>query len=362
MSTTPDPAVIQLPVDQYGHRDTLGDAPNEWWWHIGTLKSQDGRVFGFEVNVTGQTQQGVSYAFAQVCITDVARQVHYQKVNAVLHRSPGWAEYDHRKPWRVQLPGPKNDPTNGAVLMQALDDNPLRMHVTATFVDDQTKTPCKIELTLPQRPQAPPLLVWGTGCKPGVNPKATTPLTRNNYYYSLTHLEASGQLTIGQEVIAVTGLTWMDHEYGAFPVNTTANPNVWTLQDVQLSNGVHFSNYTSFGAHPAAGTPMKSVATILMPGQPSFLVDTLTTPLHPYVYNGATYFLQFRVEIQPTSQVAGPQFPGTFVVDSLCPKQVFDDKAIHLYEGVATCHAHLADGTQLTGTAWIEQILPANKA
>ena len=40
---------IELPRDQYAH----SGAPTEWWWHVGTLESADGRKFGFEINATG---------------------------------------------------------------------------------------------------------------------------------------------------------------------------------------------------------------------------------------------------------------------------------------------------------------------
>ncbi len=33
-------SAISLPKDQYAHTG----APTEWWWHVGTLKSKDGRT------------------------------------------------------------------------------------------------------------------------------------------------------------------------------------------------------------------------------------------------------------------------------------------------------------------------------
>jgi hypothetical protein len=99
--------------------------------------------------------------------------------------------------------------------------------------DAATGTPIALDVRFVQN--GPPLLVWGTGCEE-VNPGGTTPLERNNYYYSFTRLAASGTITIDGESVPVEGTTWMDHEYGYFG-SAGAGPN-WVLQDMQLDNGV----------------------------------------------------------------------------------------------------------------------------
>ena len=256
MTTNDDPVVsaIQLPRDQYGHEG----APTEWWWHVGTLKTADGRAFGFEINACGVL---AGLAFTEIAITDLQNQVHYQIVNDMSPVPANWAEYDPTQPWFVSLPGTAGS-ANGAVSMTAIDGNPMNMAIEAAFTDSATNAECAISLTLYD--QGPPLLVWGTGVHI-VDPAAPTPITQNNYYYSLTNLQASGTITINGEVCQVTGLTWMDHEYGAFP-NPPGGKNVWTLQDMQLGNGLHLSNYTQFQVKPQNNVPMPSNATLLLPG------------------------------------------------------------------------------------------------
>ena len=358
-SSTLTEAAIKLPNDQYAHRDAQGQAPTEWWWHIGTLKSADGRLFGFEVNAAGFVDSEASYAFTQLSITDVKGQRHYQQVNSVMPCPSDWAQYDLTQPWYVKLPG-ANGSTAGAVTMTALtrEYTPLHMHVVGSFMDKAHGPQCRIDLTL--RQQGPPLIVWGTGCWPDINPKGKTPLSRNNYYYSLTNLQASGTLTIGQETIAVTGLTWMDHEYGAFPKDTKTTTVQWLLQDLQLANGIHLSNYTKVNATPVADKEMPSNATILVPGQGSRFVQTKTTPMGPFFISAkkVTYFLQYKIEItDPESPIQ-----GTFHVKSLFPDQVLiSPQAEHpdAYEGIGTCEAHLTgQSASVKGTAWIEQKLP----
>jgi predicted secreted hydrolase len=337
IATTP---AINLPADQFAHTG----APAEWWWHIGTLIAADGRKFGFEINATGK----VEFAFTQIEITDVQNKINYQKVLPVIPCPPDWAQYDDSKPWYVQLGGPAGG--NGAITMNAIDKDPLNMAVNATFIDDATNTSCALSLKLHQK--GAPLLVWGTGCME-VNPGGTSPITRNNYYYSLTHLHASGTITIGNEVIAVTGLTWMDHEYGYFPTGSTG-PVIWLLQDIQLTDGLHLSNYTIFGVLPKENVPMESHATLLLKNGDSVYVKSVTTPMGPTYTSvkGIVYYLKFRVEIDD------PALNATFIVDSLFPDQLFKDSTADVYEGVGKCHARYGNSNLIvTGTAWIEQNL-----
>jgi hypothetical protein len=294
-----------------------------------------------------------TYAFTQIQITDVENQCNYQKVTTI--PSPGkWAEDDPTKPWFVQLNNPDGT-TNGSVEMKEMNGTPLNMAVQANFVDTTTGTACKLNLQLAQ--QGPPLLVWGTGCEL-VNPDGETPITRNNYYYSLTNLKASGTITIGGEEIKVSGLTWMDHEYGAFPNGSNGKKVIWLLQDLQVTNDLHLSNYTQFGVMPEENVPMKSNATLLLNGISTF-VETTTTPMGPIFTSpkGVKYFMKFKVEIHC------PHLLATFVVESSYPKQLFNDgSGADVYEGVGTFQATIVIGEEeerifKSGNAWIEQNL-----
>lgn len=343
---------ITLPADQFGHTG----APTEWWWHIGTLHSEDSRTFGFEINATGMQatkNAPYSYAFTQIEITDVENQHNYQNVTVFNPLPADWAEYDTTEQWFVKL---GEDNSDGAVSMTAIDGNPLHMHVQATFTDNDpetsTKTDCQIDLNFFQ--QGSPLLVWGNGCNL-VDPAGKSPITRNNYYYSLTHLQAAGTIRIGTEEIKVTGLTWMDHEYGAFPNGSTGKV-IWLLQDIQLDNGLHLSNYTKFGVIPQENVPIPSNATLLVDGE-SIFVNTVTTPLGPTFVSkkGVTYFLRFKIEFEDYKHLS-------FMVESSYPDQVFRDPGADVYEGVATAQFlfDLTEKKQIIisqGTSWIEQNL-----
>ena len=209
-------SAIHLPRDHYAHPQTR----NEWWWNIGTLRSGD-RVFGFEINAAEREFGGQPYLFSQIMLTDVQSQKHYQKTTP-FNYDKDWAESDPAKPWRVSLGESQAD--DGAVLMTTRGADIRDMVVEARFLDAQTGVWIDFSLKLHQ--EGAPLLVWGTGVSPGTGP--IDPTTRN-FYYSFTRLQATGLIAIAGTSMPVTGLTWMDHEYGLFAEGTT-----WILQDAQL--------------------------------------------------------------------------------------------------------------------------------
>lgn len=325
----PSESVIHLPADHYLH---IG-APTEWWWHIGTLKAGD-RTFGFEINAASFQLFG----FTQVMLTDVDKNLHFQKTTGYLppeFNPYTWAEHDPAKDWFVKL---------GEVAMQAPQSDPTgRMRVTAELVDEATSTEVTFDLMLSQ--QGPPFIVWGTGVVPPPPPEPD--LQNNNFYYSLTRLAASGSISVGGEKFEVTGVTWMDHEYGLF--GTQEDRPKWILQDMQLSNGVCISNYSLDS--PELDKKTASQATIQRADGTTYFVDSFVTPsgaTWTSPATGATYFMELKVEI--------PGFEATLMVSSLVESQEFPLSQGAVYEGVAGVIGTF-EGEAVGGTAWSEQTM-----
>lgn len=325
----PSQSVIHLPADQYLH---IG-APTEWWWHTGTLKAGD-RTFGFEINAASFGLFG----FTQVMLTDVDKNRHFQQTTGC--PPPGfnpdtWAEHDPAKDWFVKL---------GEIDMQAPQSDPTRhMKVTAKLVDEVTSTMVAFDLTLSQ--QGPPFIVWGTGVQPSPPPEPD--LQHNNFYYSLTRLAASGSISIGGEKFDVTGVTWMDHEYGLF--GSQGDRPKWILQDMQLSNGVCISNYTTDS--PELDKRTASQATVQRADGTTYFVSSFVTPIGATwtsPVTGVTYFMKLKVEI--------PAFEATLLVSSLVDSQEFPVMQGPVYEGVAGAVGTF-EGEEVAGTAWSEQTM-----
>lgn len=324
---------IQLPRDQYAH----ALAANEWWWHIGTL-SAAGRLFGFEINAAMRTIDSMNVLFSELMVTDVAGQVHYQ-ASTLFPFDRQWAEADVSRPWRVALGAPGG---NGAVSMTAAASDVEKMQIDASFVDAATGKSVVLNLRMQQK--GAPLLVWGTGVSAEIGAAGANPFNNHNYYYSFTRLQTSGGLRIGTESFDVSGQTWMDHEYGAFPQSTT-----WILQDAQLDNGLHLSCFATKGM-PVPDVAMPSQVTMLSAAGQSTFHDSVTTPRGPVWISpeGISYCTVFDVEI--------PDFAAQLRFKSLMPDQEFRSEIAPVYEGVAEVAGTVAN-RPVSGTAWIEQAL-----
>jgi predicted secreted hydrolase len=343
MSTSDQPAIM-LPQDHYLHPG----AATEWWWHVGTLKVRDPvigneRTLGFEINALGATEDGHNGDAAnisQIMVTDVKNQRHYQATTILFPGNAAWAESDSSKPWFVKV---GSDGDNGAVHMTAASNDVTAMTIRASFVDSVTSTTVSFNLQVHQ--EGVPLLVFGSGIKDDVNPNGTTPLTRNNYYYSLTNLQTSGTVTIGEETLAVDGRTWMDHEYGAFSFKYR-----WTLQDAILDNGYQLSSFSPPNAVITEDEPYDSLVTILAPDGTSQYMGSVTTPRGPLVISteGVTYFTGFEVQIKEMADV-------WLSFTTSMPDQEFRGHP-PVYEGVAVVTGNWG-ASDVQGTAWIEQSL-----
>jgi predicted secreted hydrolase len=337
---------VHLPQDQYRHVD----APTEWWWHVGTLKAGD-RVFGFEINAAGYPgySAAAKFAFTQVMLSDVANAKHYQQTTVYMPPNVDfntWAESDPAKNWYARL-GDSSNPSH--VSMNAPQADPTRdMNVKASLADgDDT-----IDFDLMLSQQGKPFMVFGTGVQsdPG-NPQHA------NFYYSLTRLKAEGTISINNEPMGVTGVTWMDHEYGYF--GSPGDPVKWILQNAQLDNGWHLMNFVSLGKDnpPALGERTPSNATLQDPqgnmyffdaaSQQAFMTPTGRTWKSP---TGRTYFLEYLLEILPVQ--------ATLKVVSLMDAQEFPNVGSPggIYEGVAAASGTFL-GQKVSGTAWNEQLL-----
>ena len=334
-------SIIHLPADQYLHPG----APTEWWWHTGTLKAGN-RIFGFEINAASFIGQTPPFAFSQLMLTDVANKVHYQQT-ALQTIDDKWAESDPKKAWYVKMGAPGVNPTatTSWVTMNAPQSDPTKnMRVKAALFDQASGKIVTFDLHLSQ--EGPPFIVWGAGVRPN-DPNPT--LKTNNFYYSLTRLHAKGTITIGSKSIPVTGLTWMDHEYGLF--GSAAKPVKWLLQNMQLDNGVHISHGVTFPTdRPKLNARVPSAATIQFPdGTAYYDTSCFLTPVGTTWTNPTTkvlFFLEFKVEI--------PSFNATFHISTPVPGQDFPFGPVDTYEGVAIATGQF-DGAAVNGTAWNEQ-------
>jgi hypothetical protein len=162
------------------------------------------------------------------------------------------------------------------------------------------------------------------------------------------------------EEFTVTGVTWMDHEYGLF--GSAANPVLWVLQDIQIQNGslqgVTISNFTTIGSDKpplVPNEPSPSQATVQFPDGTTYFVHTFITPRDPWIspVSKKLYYMTLQVDL--------PSFNTTIIVRSLMKEQEFVTldfwgKAVsHVYEGVASASVRVGNEPEASGFAWNEQ-------
>jgi len=175
------------------------DFQTEWWYFTGNLGSAHGREFGFQLTFfrrampskTGARRS--AWAFRDIYISHFAisdlsqkRFYHDQRFS---RGALGIAEAStdslgvHLQNWSMREKG-------GTIYLSAAADFGA------------------IELALQNN--FPPALHGEKGlAKKGVQPGQAS------YYYSLPHLPTRGMLSVNKENFAVTGVSWMDHEFGS---------------------------------------------------------------------------------------------------------------------------------------------------
>jgi predicted secreted hydrolase len=204
----------EFPRDHAAHEDYA----IEWWYYTGNLQAKDGRRFGYQLTFfrVGVTRQPVNPSrwavrdlyMTHFAISDIERQ-QFHSFDRINRAGVGWAgaatgEYRvWNEDWSARLDG--------------------REHVLSASSGDY-----KIDLRLtPAKPE----VAHGES---GISRKG--PSAGNaSHYYSLTRLETRGELIAGGETFAVTGLSWMDHEFGTSFLEEEETG--WDWFSIQLDDG-----------------------------------------------------------------------------------------------------------------------------
>jgi len=189
----------------------------EWWYFTGNLADAQSHRWGYELTIfrtivparkaaTVATTQAATpeirpamreFYFAHAAITDASGQrfICRQKLSPA---QAGVAEASdagmdaHIDDWSIKMIG------------QA-----IALHARSGYSDDLTA------IDLSCQPQRPPTLqgAGGLSQKSGETGAAS-------YYYSFTRLATSGTLTVASVPTAVSGLSWMDHEFSSAPLGS----------------------------------------------------------------------------------------------------------------------------------------------
>jgi len=198
----------------------------EWWYYTGHLQAADGRTFGYQLTFfrravahEAASKNPSRWAlrhlyFAHFAVTDEAgRQFQFMekisragihKAGAETGRLAVWIDE-----WRAEADG-------GSHVLHAQGEG--------------------IAIHLRLAPEKPPVIHGNAG----VSRKGEGP-GESSHYYSLTRLRTEGSLTYEGKTRVVSGLSWMDHEFGS---NQLGESHMgWDWFSLQLSDATELMVY-----------------------------------------------------------------------------------------------------------------------
>lgn len=326
-----EPLAFQFPRDHGPHNEYA----TEWWYYTGNLTGEDGGEYGFQLTffrsalAPGESNRPSDFAAQQIYMAHFA----VTSVPAGRHVS-----FDRFSRGAGGVAGATGTPRYEVWLddWRALEVGSGQMRLQAAAEDDSG--PVSIDLTLTE---TRPALLHGEA---GYSRKGPEP-GNANHYYSLVHLETAGNIVFGGAQVAVTGLSWMDHEFGTSALSEDAVG--WDWFAVTLDNDV----VLMFAEIRTSSGPAQAVfeGTLSFPDgrQVAILPDDFSlTPTGQWTSpdTGTVYPSGWRVSF--------PQHEIDLTIDPLIDDQEMD-VAFSYYEG-ATVVRGTMNGEPVAGRGYVE--------
>ncbi|MBA3822334.1 MAG: carotenoid 1,2-hydratase [Ktedonobacterales bacterium] len=210
-SPTPLPG-LSLPFDEGPHQDLT-----EWWYYTGHLQGTDAmghaHTYGFELTFFQIARGDLTGYVGHYGLTDLTRGTYISQQQIVSDPN-------------AVLRNESSPPDTGFNLqVNAWSMHGLNGHEQLTAAADDYA-----------------LTLGLTSNKPGVALHNGDGLLTSfgigfSYYYSRTHLQATGTLMDHGVSVPVTGIAWMDHQWGNFLIGPAIS---WDWFSVQLSTNVEY--------------------------------------------------------------------------------------------------------------------------
>lgn len=325
--------VYAFPRD-HGSHDDYG---LEWWYFTGHLHDQSARRFGYEVTFFRKAvddervrEHPSRWAlrhlyFAHLAVTDVegAAFSFSEKLSRAAFGKAG-ADPGRMKVWIDRW------------TLEPVTEEHQQLRLTAHDAG------LGVDLTLSLNK---PPVIHG---REGISRKGAGP-GQASHYYSLTRLATRGTVRVRGEPFEVTGISWMDHEFGSGGLG--ADQVGWDWFSVQFDSNVEFMLYLlrkRDGSHDPA-----SSGTLILPDGTSrhltradFAVRTTDQWVSPH--NRAQYPAKWTVEI--------PSVPLEVTITPVLPDQELrteNSSRVTYWEGAVDVRGHYQNAP-VTGTGYVE--------
>ena len=220
------PRPLVFPVDHGAHPDFQ----TEWWYYTGNLDAPGGQHFGFELTFFRRALQPP--AERQARTSDWAAQQVYMAHFAITDASGGrYRAFERLERGAAGLAGAVGEP----LYRVWLDDWSVEQIGSQDYHLQAAQEGVSIDLRLVDAKG--PVLQGDRGYS-----QKGTDAGNASYYYSQTHLDSTGSVSLNGKDYPVTGLSWMDHE---FSTSALAPQQIgWDWFALQLSNGYELMVYT----------------------------------------------------------------------------------------------------------------------
>lgn len=323
------PYALSFPRDHYAHDEYR----TEWWYYTGHLQTRDGRRFGYELTFfriglqprahsrSGQSAWHSAQLYpAHFAVTDVTNgRFIYNETFARDALGQGSASQTR---FAVRA--------NGWSLIGTPE---RRSHMRLHAADNGSV----LDLSLvPQKDPA----IHGHG---GVSQKASC-VGCASHYYSYSRLQTTGTLVYDGTRFAVTGLSWMDHEFGSDELQPQQSG--WDWFSIQLSDGREVMLYR-LRERGGATTPQSSGSIVARDGRVAYIplrdfsIDATSQWRSPHT--GATYPARWTI------RVAG--LPELHLTPSVADQELANANGTTYWEG----DARVSDaGGHDVGVAYVE--------
>lgn len=309
----------------------------EWWYYTGHLTAADGRPFGFQLTFfrrgfppdqvkTDPSKWSIHQLYlAHFALTDLenGRFLYADKLSREGLGKAG-AATDQLRVWLDRWSVSMDDRTADRQRLQAATD--------------------EFSIDLHVMPRKPPVLHG----QEGISRKGGAP-AQASHYYSLTQLTTEGHIRVGAEIFTVTGLSWMDHEFGSADLGRDVVG--WDWFSLQLSDSTELMWYSLRRADGSAD-PASSGTLVLADGrgQPLSAQDLTIEPLSHWTSprSHARYPQRWRL--------SAPSLGLNLEVASLLADQELNtarSTRVTYWEGAVTATGQ-ARGAQVTGRGYIE--------
>ena len=331
-----EPMTFRFPRDHGAHPEYQ----IEWWYYTGNLHTDDGKAFGYQLTffrfaLTPQMPERSSH-FA----TNQVYMGHFALTDAASNK---YFCFERRSRGAGGLAGATGDPIYKVWLedWSATETESGVMHLHVPSTSDSIEMDPQIGLSLNLRQTRPPILQGDRGLS------QKGPESGNaTYYYSLVGLETTGEVTIHRKTVTVSGISWMDHEFGTSFLGEGFVG--WDWFSLQLEDRTTLMLYCLRRPDQSCD-PQTFEGTIIYPDGRQLRIGTKDFTLTPTRHwrspeSGATYPAGW--------QITFPELNISLQVEPLIPNQEFRASFTY-WEGAVRVNGQI-DGAAVGGHGYVE--------